>query len=105
MIRVNAFGLHTASIANLAPDRKLWTLRLVGGDCDGLLADNAWTDPAGTRTHHWIKRGPIWPDEESVEVVETTVREYLLRPWRGMNPFWDIKRDEFMAEWKAHHLA
>ena len=106
MIRVNAFGLHEATVADLPPDRKLWALRLVGGSCDGLVADTAWTDPRGVRSHHWFTLGPLDPDEESVEVFETTVREFLGRQWRGMNPFWDIGRAKFIAEWKAfHHLA
>lgn len=86
----------------LYPDRKVWLLRLVGGSCDGLWSDVAWFAREGTREHHWIRNGPLDPDEESVEVFETTVGAFLNHKHLAMNPFFSLARAEAMQKWRDY---
>lgn len=98
-LRVSPWRVDDEQLPDLHPDRPVWALRLSGGSCDGLWSDVAWLTPEGHKEHYWITHGPLDPDEESVEVFETTVREFLEHIHHAMNPFDEIGRMEAHGKW------
>jgi hypothetical protein len=110
---------RTTDVGPLRPDLTVYTLRLTrawGDDCDN-LCDVCWTTAAEVESHHWRRTDPPDPRDEGVdfsdmemqaEVLTMTFGEYVGRHcWeiRGMNPFFDLGRSEFLDKWRAHHRA
>lgn len=60
-------------------------------------------EPRATRRADEQPCPSLLGDDAEVEVVETTAGAFLGRDWRGINPYWDERRAEFMAKWRACH--
>ncbi len=100
---MSTFSPWWPECATLPKDTTVYTLRvtedrLMGGACDGLLCDTAWTEKEEVKSHHWWKAHDC-----DVEVLEMSADEYVglhLQEVRGMNPFWSLGRFDFMCKWK-----
>lgn len=95
-MRINPWFANS-EIEGIGPKVKCYTLRLYDEHFPkGLLCDMAWTSEDETQEHFWAK------DKRDVRVEKMTVRQYLrlhLLTIRGMNPFWDLGRSEFLRRY------
>lgn len=101
---VNPWRKETAEW--IKPDTTVYAVFLTSNTFpDGLMGDKAYLSEDDAKSHHWIRR-PSKREKETVEIKSMPFSEYLTEHLkeRGMNPFFDLGRLEFLSAYNAKNI-
>jgi len=83
---------------NLHPDTIIYTMRLTNDWVQNCLCDICWTNKEEVMKHFWNE----YHFKEELKYIIMPFRKYIemhFKEIRGMNPFWDIGRMEFLEKY------